>query len=632
MVDSDTLSRNAVQDVVCKMHLRCMTYESGQRFLAEFDRGVPGCLVCEVQIPDIGGLDIQRRLAMEDTPLPIVFLSSHATVPIVVRAMCEGAVHFLEKPPRANELWETIQKALLVDRRRRTLLADRQQVRQRLGSLTRGESNVWALWVRDTDARTIAHRLGITVCAVEHRQNTVLRKLGLRASLRLLRSIGDLFDNGLRWVEESAISRDIAAFHREHGLYEPHRSRSQVPHAPPRLERRSHMKSSGMPALTDQDNPEDVLPRSMESGDASCRLTVIAADDSPARVGSGRVAVARIVAGIAVLVATAVWAYWPTLAELVETWDSQPDYSHGYLVIPVALCFLWVRRRWFPGFSTGLAWSGLALIGLAFAMRWVAARYWLEQVDGWSILVWIAGVVWLFGGFRLLWWSLPSIAFLWFMIPWPYSVERWASLPLQRIATNLSCWVLQFLGQPALAEGNTILLGEHHLEIEQACSGLRIFVGIIALAFAYVILARRSWWENVLDLSERHTGRPDGERCSHRRDRVALPIRLERGREEVFARHFRLGNDSAGGRSFRLGSVVPRQVVAGSGIRGPANRRATRGDIGCPTRDRRGDSLSRDRACRATSPRATIGQFTGRPPHDFSPDHFERKVSHVSTQ
>ncbi len=119
VVDSDTLSRNAVHETVCKMHLRCKTFESGQRFLAEFDRGTPGCLVCEVQIPDIGGLDIQRRLASEDAPLPVVFLTSHATVPIVVRAMCEGAVHFMEKPPRENELWETIQKAVLMDRRRR---------------------------------------------------------------------------------------------------------------------------------------------------------------------------------------------------------------------------------------------------------------------------------------------------------------------------------------------------------------------------------------------------------------------------------------------------------------------------------------------------------------------------------
>jgi exosortase len=205
----------------------------------------------------------------------------------------------------------------------------------------------------------------------------------------------------------------------------------------------------------------------------------------------------RIV-GIGVLAAAAVWAYWPTLAELVATWDSQPDYSHGYLVLPVSIYFLWARREGYPGFSAGVAWPGLALIGLALAMRWVAAERYLEQVDAWSMLVWMAGVVWLFGGLSLLRWSLPSIVFLLFMIPLPYSAERWASLPLQRIATHLSCWVLQFLGQPALAEGNTILLGEHHLEVEQACSGLRIFVGIIAWAFVCVILARRSWWENIL--------------------------------------------------------------------------------------------------------------------------------------
>lgn len=205
-----------------------------------------------------------------------------------------------------------------------------------------------------------------------------------------------------------------------------------------------------------------------------------------------------LIAGIGVLAATAVWAYWPTLVELVETWDSQPDYSHGFLVAPVALYFLWARRATYPGFSESMAWPGLALIAAAFAMRLVAAEWWLEQVDGWSLLVWLAGVVWLFGGYSLLRWSLPSIAFLWFMIPWPYGVERWLSLPLQRIAALLSCWTLQLLGQPALAEGNTLLLGEHRLEVEQACSGLRIFVGIIALAFVYVILARRAWWENVL--------------------------------------------------------------------------------------------------------------------------------------
>jgi len=116
-------------------------------------------------------------------------------------------------------------------------------------------------------------------------------------------------------------------------------------------------------------------------------------------------------------------------------------------------------------------------------------------------MLWVSGVVWLLWGARVFWWSLPSIAFLWFMVPLPFSAERWLSLPLQRVATKLSCWTLQLLGQPAISQGNTIHLGEHQLEVEQACSGLRIFVGIVALAFAYIIIVRRPWWEKALLLA-----------------------------------------------------------------------------------------------------------------------------------
>jgi exosortase len=97
----------------------------------------------------------------------------------------------------------------------------------------------------------------------------------------------------------------------------------------------------------------------------------------------------------------------------------------------------------------------------------------------------------------MLWWSSPAIAFLFFMIPLPFGVERMLSLPLQRIAAILSTWTLQFLGQPAIAEGNTIWLNNINLEVEQACSGLRIFMGILALAYAYLILVRRARWERI---------------------------------------------------------------------------------------------------------------------------------------
>jgi exosortase len=204
---------------------------------------------------------------------------------------------------------------------------------------------------------------------------------------------------------------------------------------------------------------------------------------------------------IAALTALFGWSYWATLERLVATWMDEADYSHGFFVVPVALCFLWAKRDRFPGVAGGLHWAGLLLVAVSIAMRLAGAQYYLEALDGWSILVWVAGVVWLFCGPRVLWWSLPAVLFLWFMVRLPWSVERELSYPLQTIATNASCWVLQLLGQPALREGptgHTIVLGNHLLEVEQACSGLRIFVGIAALAYAYVVLVRRAWWEKGL--------------------------------------------------------------------------------------------------------------------------------------
>ena len=201
---------------------------------------------------------------------------------------------------------------------------------------------------------------------------------------------------------------------------------------------------------------------------------------------------------LALLGAAFTWSYWTTLVTLVGEWSRQPDYSHGFFVAPLAVYFLWARRDSFPGLSDRVAWLGLIVIGVSVAMRFAGAHYYMDALDGWSILLWVAGVVWLLWGGRVLAWSLPSILFLWFMVPLPYRIERAFSLPLQSIATKISCAMLQMLGQPAVSEGNTILLGTQHLEVEQACSGLRTLVGILALAFGYVVLAGRAWWEHAI--------------------------------------------------------------------------------------------------------------------------------------
>ena len=207
---------------------------------------------------------------------------------------------------------------------------------------------------------------------------------------------------------------------------------------------------------------------------------------------------------LAVLAAALAWAYWPTILDLLHTWETSPDYSHGYLVVPLALYFLWSRRDAFPGFRQATSRMallsvafGLLLILLSITVRWQGARYRFGAVDAWSMLLWMAGVAWIFGGWPLFRWAWPSIVFLFFMIPLPYRLDRMLTVPLQRVATEISTWTLQSLGQPAFAMGNVITLGEHELEVADACSGLRILVGVFAIAFAYCVLIRRSWWKRV---------------------------------------------------------------------------------------------------------------------------------------
>ncbi len=208
----------------------------------------------------------------------------------------------------------------------------------------------------------------------------------------------------------------------------------------------------------------------------------------------------RLLRGVAALFLTIVfiWSYWPTLVLMVQTWESNPDYSHGYLVGPLALFFLWARRESYPGVDSGFAIHGLWLVLAGFLLRTLGGLAYVDAIEAWSMLLWIGGTVWFLCGWDVFKWSFPAVAFLWFMIPLPFSAETFLSFPLQRIAARISCWGLQFLGQPALREGNVILMGDHQLEVAEACSGLRIFMGIVALAFAYLILTRRLWWERVL--------------------------------------------------------------------------------------------------------------------------------------
>ncbi|MCG8651546.1 MAG: exosortase/archaeosortase family protein, partial [Pirellulales bacterium] len=193
-----------------------------------------------------------------------------------------------------------------------------------------------------------------------------------------------------------------------------------------------------------------------------------------------------------------IYAYWPTFVWIEDAWRNEPDYSHGYLV-PILACLLcWHRLDSFPGIRVKTSWEGVSLIALAIVMRLASRLIYADFLDGWSILPLVAGIVWVLLGVEALKWSLPAILFLILMIPLPYRAESLLSWKLQGIATGVSTVLLRVLGQPAVSEGHVILLGELPLLVEQECSGLRIFIGVAALAYFWAAMVKRSWVDRIV--------------------------------------------------------------------------------------------------------------------------------------
>jgi exosortase len=189
------------------------------------------------------------------------------------------------------------------------------------------------------------------------------------------------------------------------------------------------------------------------------------------------------------------WSYWPTLRYLANAWWNEPDYSHGLFVVPIVGYLLWNNKDTKPPFHAGVHVGGLIMLGTVVLLRLLGAFAFIDSIDGWTLPLIAIALAWVVGGKGVVRWALPALIFLFFMIPLPFRIENELSRPLQVVATKASTFTLQLLGQPAISEGTTILLGEQVLEVERACSGLRIFFGVFALAYIYAMLYARTIWE-----------------------------------------------------------------------------------------------------------------------------------------
>jgi exosortase len=213
-----------------------------------------------------------------------------------------------------------------------------------------------------------------------------------------------------------------------------------------------------------------------------------------------RLSPAAVVAGAA-LGALTLWAFWPVLVEMAYKWETSPEYSHGYLVPLFSLFLLWKRRDRLAGLKRlSPSWWGLLPIATACGLRYLATRNY-DYLDGLALLLTVTGFFLLVGGPRVLAWAWPAAAFLLFMVPLPYSIEHRLAGPLQGLATYCSTYIMQTIGLPAIAEGNTILLGSGKIEVEYACSGLSMLMIFFALATAMAILIRRPLLDRVVILA-----------------------------------------------------------------------------------------------------------------------------------
>ena len=182
---------------------------------------------------------------------------------------------------------------------------------------------------------------------------------------------------------------------------------------------------------------------------------------------------------------------------MYRIWQTQPDYSHGFLVPFLAVGLTWARRDLIPEQKPAPV-VGLALVLLGLFVRYAAEIYFFTPIVNWSILILIAGAVTAACGLRVLWWACPAILFLGFAMPLPYQAEVMLRQPLQMLATKISSAALVIVGFPAVAEGSVIRIGTEVYGVSEACSGLRIFWGIAAFAYAIAVFSRRMWLSKLL--------------------------------------------------------------------------------------------------------------------------------------
>jgi FixJ family two-component response regulator len=187
IIDDDRGMRQAVQDLVESVGLRAESFATGQEFLNRQPTSDPSCLVLDVRLPQMSGLDFQRRLTEIGMQIPIIFITAHGDVPMSVRALKSGAVEFLTKPFRDQDLLDAIQQALQRDRAVREQQAEVHELHGRYQALTAREREVMGLVVSGMLNKQIASEIGASEATVKIHRGNVMQKMQAGSLIELVR-------------------------------------------------------------------------------------------------------------------------------------------------------------------------------------------------------------------------------------------------------------------------------------------------------------------------------------------------------------------------------------------------------------------------------------------------------------